>query len=101
MNQFNNKDIFRAYLPATGKGSNIRYKGVPSEELPSFEDIDQPHVKDVTGLLQENALIVDADNFDDNGEPKQLIGKDELLRSDILYYVLQDKKIPTMIVETE
>lgn len=101
MSKFNNTDIFRAYLPATGKGSNIRYKDVPSEDLPSFEDIDQPHVKDVTGLLQENALIVDADNFDDEGKPKQLIGKDELLRSDILYYVLQDKKIPTMIVETE
>lgn len=101
MNQFNNSDIFRAYLPATGKGSNIRYKDVPSEQLPSFEDIDKPHVKDVTGLLQTNALIVDADNFNNDGEPEQLIGKDELLRSDILYYVLKDKNIPTMIVETE
>lgn len=99
MNQFNNKDVFRAYLPATGKGSNIRYKDVPSEELPSFEDIDKPHVKDVTGLLQTNALIVDADNFDDNGEPEQLIKG--LLRSEVIDDILYDKKINTMIVETE
>ena len=86
MNPFNDNEIFRAFAPSKNKSPLVpKYKGVPDDELPSFEDIDLVEVEEAVGFLSEDYMIVDVDDEE---------------QSDILLKIIDEEEVPCLVVQT-
>ena len=76
-------DLFKAYVPTRDKKCLVRFKNRRSQDLYSLEDVEK--MPEYAGILADETVLIDIDDFDE---------------SEILFHIVQDKKLKCRVYET-
>ena len=76
-------DLFKAYVPTRDKKCLVRFKNRRSQDLYSLEDVEK--MPEYAGILADETVLIDVDDFDE---------------SEILFHIVQDKKLKCRVYET-
>ena len=76
-------DLFKAYVPTRDKKCLVRFKNRRSQDLYSLEDVEK--MPEYAGILGDETVLIDVDDFDE---------------SEILFHIVQDKKLKCRVYET-
>lgn len=78
-----NVDLFKAYVPTRDKKCLVRFKNRRSQDLYSLEDVEK--MPEYAGILADETVLIDIDDFEE---------------SEILFRIVQDKKLKCRVYET-
>ena len=76
-------DLFKAYVPTRDKKCLVRFKNRRSQDLYSLEDVEK--MPEYAGILADETVLIDIDDFEE---------------SEILFRIVQDKKLKCRVYET-
>lgn len=76
-------ELFRGYVPTKDKKCLVPFKGVPSKELKSYEEIKSND--EFAGILADEAILIDIDDYE---------------QSEILMKIVEDKELKCRVYET-
>lgn len=76
-------DLFRGYVPTKNKKCLIKFKGVPSSELKSYEEVKT--LSEYAGILAEDVILIDVDDYE---------------QSEILLNIVDDLQLRCRVYET-
>ena len=76
-------DLFKAYVPTRDKKCLVRFKNRRSQDLYSLEDVEK--MPEYAGILADETVLIDVDDFEE---------------SEILFRIVQDKKLKCRVYET-
>lgn len=77
------KNLFRAYVPTQNKKCIMNFKGINSEELYDYDEIQA--FSEYAGLLADNIILIDIDDYD---------------QSEILMNMVEDLQLACRVYET-
>lgn len=75
--------VFKGYVPTRDKKCLVRFKNRRSQDLYSLEDVEK--MPEYAGILADETVLIDVDDFDE---------------SEILFHIVQDKKLKCRVYET-
>ena len=75
--------VFKGYVPTRGKKCLVRFKNRRSQDLYSLEDVEK--MPEYAGILADETVLIDIDDFEE---------------SEILFRIVQDKKLKCRVYET-
>ena len=55
-------ELYRGFVPTKNKQSTMKYKGVPDEELLTYEDVKD--LNEFAGVLAEDVVLIDIDDVE-------------------------------------
>ena len=76
-------DLFKAYVPTRDKKCLVRFKNRRSQDLYSLEDVEK--MPEYAGILADETVLIDIDDYEE---------------SEILFRIVQDKKLKCRVYET-
>lgn len=76
-------DLFKGYVPTRDKKCLVRFKNRRSQDLYSLEDVEK--MPEYAGILGDETVLIDIDDFEE---------------SEILFRIVQDKKLKCRVYET-
>ena len=76
-------ELFRGYVPTKNKKCLIKFKGVPSSELKSYEEVKT--LSEYAGILAEDVILIDVDDYE---------------QSEILLNIVDDLQLKCRVYET-
>lgn len=76
-------DLFRAYVPTQNKKCTVNFKGVASQDLYNYDEIQ--FFSEYAGILSENVILIDIDDYD---------------QSEILMTIVEDLQLACRVYET-
>ena len=53
-------DLFRAYVPTKNKKCTMQFKGIPSSQLMSYDDVKD--LDEYAGILADDVILIDIDD---------------------------------------
>lgn len=75
--------VFKGYVPTRDKKCLVRFKNRRSQDLYSLEDVEK--MPEYAGILADETVLIDIDDFEE---------------SEILFRIVQDKKLKCRVYET-
>ena len=69
--------LYRGFVPTKNKQSTMKYKGVPDEELLTYEDVKE--LNEFAGVLAEDVVLIDIDDVEQSEKMFKIVEDLELI----------------------
>ena len=70
-------ELYRGFVPTKNKQSTMKYKGVPDEELLTYEDVKD--LNEFAGVLAEDVVLIDIDDVEQSEKMFKIVEDLELI----------------------
>ena len=70
-------NFFRGYVPTKDKKCLMKFKNVPTDELKTFEQVE--NLDEYAGILSKDAILIDVDDFEQSEKLMQIVEDKELI----------------------
>ena len=64
-------ELFRAYVPTKNKKCIIPFKGVPSDQLMTYEEVKD--LEEYAGILADDIILVDVDDLEQSDKLMNIV----------------------------